>query len=97
MNQREWNPQTVLLEWNGAPAPDQGAVEKLVREDIAVNLSRLSHPSNLAFHSVFLGGGMQGPSIAVDGMENDKGFVLTYYKKTKWVTLSGKEVDFSED
>lgn len=91
LHEREWDAKTVTLEWNGEPPVNKKEMEDLVREDISVSLKRLGRPSDLAMHSVFLKG-LHGPSIAVDGKDDDSGFILTWYEKTKWVTFSGADL-----
>lgn len=85
----------ITLKWHGTlPVKDLDLLELTVLKDIKQNLKSLDKPSELIFHTVFIGPDYNGPSVLVWGEEGDDDhFHCEYKTETEWVTLKGDKVD----
>ena len=62
----------ITLKWHGEmPNLDLDDLELSVLKDIKVSLNSLDNPSDLIFHTVFLGEDYDGPNVVVWGEAND--------------------------
>ena len=79
----------ITLKWHGEmPDLDIDQLELEVLTDIKKSLKSLDNPSDLIFHTVFLGEDYDGPNVMVWGETDDnRHYHCQYYTKTEWVTL----------
>lgn len=82
----------ITLKWHGdLPDINLDELELEVLTDIKNSLTSLDKPSDLIFHTVFLGEDYDGPNVAVWGKEGDDNhFHCQYYTESNWVTLDGE-------
>jgi hypothetical protein len=82
----------ITLQWHGeTPETNHDELELAVLTDIKRSLGSLDKPSDLVFHTVFLGKDMDGPNVMVWGEDNDDDhFHCQYYTDAEWVTLDGE-------
>lgn len=88
------NTRIVRLKWHGNLPSDKN-IDKLEMEvmiDIKRNITRLSKPSNLTFHTVFVGKTLNDEIVAVWGEEGDDDyFHCEYVSNPEWVSLKDLE------
>jgi len=86
--------RSINLVWyNQLPAGREEEINQLVCEDLERNLGgSLEKPSELIFHTAFIGNTMYDEAVAVWGNPNDnKNFHCEYVDKIEWVNLSEEE------
>lgn len=85
----------ITLKWHGElPDLDFFELELVILQDIKQSLGGLEKPSDLVFHTVFLGSTHDGPTVMVWGEPDDnKHYHCQYYSKTEWNTLNEEETD----
>lgn len=79
---KRWQTDFEIV-WHG-DVPE--GVEGLVRDDMLVDLTDLSKPSDLVFHTVFLGDDFNGPVVTVWGERRDRRFHAEYVAEPEWIT-----------
>lgn len=87
--------EVIRIKWHGeVPVDNIDELEMNVLKDIQQNLHSLDKPSDLWYHTVFLGKGYSGPSVVVWGEEDDDThFHCQYESQTEWVNLAGEKVN----
>ena len=63
----------IQLKWHGEVPSTVNVydLEKTILEDMVIYLSSIDKPSKLIYHTIFLGDGVEDPSVLVWGEEND--------------------------
>lgn len=84
----------ITLKWHETVPEDINLdeLELEVLKDIKQSLSGLEFPSDLIFHTVFLGSDYNGPHVTVWGEAGDNShFHCEYCEKSEWVSLNEEE------
>jgi hypothetical protein len=83
------NFEQIKLVWvDSKPPIDIEQIELEVRNDIERSLKGLKKPSDLKFHTVFLGETIDDQNISVWGVPNDdETFYCTWYETAEWGSL----------
>ena len=88
----------MKLIWKNNPPVDEIInIEKIVKEDIEINLSSIDKPSELIFHTVFLShteNYKEEPIVLVWGEEDDdENYHCEYIKDPEWKSLKSFDDD----
>ena len=88
----------VFLSWDSNHLPpnmDFAYYNKIVQEEIAA--LDMDDPSDLMFHTIFLGKDTDGPSIFVIPGSLPGYMDCFYHVETKWTSLSDLQEDIDKD
>lgn len=90
----------IQLKWHGEIPSNALDIEKIILEDMVINLSDINKPSDLIFHTIFLDDGpsyMTGPSVLIWGEEGDDQYYhCEYHLTTELVTFDENEENFDK-
>jgi hypothetical protein len=90
---------TIKIKWHGA-LPDNKNIDELellVFQDIKKLFDNFDTPSNLVFHTVFVGKTMQDEIVSVWGeLGDDTNIHCEYVENPEWVSLKQLEQDEME-
>lgn len=66
-------------------------IKGTVKKDIDEHLSHIKHPSQVVFHTVFLGGDMDGPCVMVWGLPDDDSYHAEYHEFIEYTNMTIEE------